>query len=52
MSVKLKSITEKSWLVIGDTEDTRIGLLTEIRDQYVLMVEAMFLLPVRILRAI
>ena len=38
MSVKLKPITEKSWLVLGDTEDTRIGLLTEIRDQYVLMV--------------
>lgn len=38
MSVKLKSITEKSWLVLGDTEDSRIGLLTEIRDQYVLMV--------------
>lgn len=38
MSIKLKPITEKSWLVLGDTEDTRIGLLTEIRDQYVLMV--------------
>ena len=38
MSVKLKFITEKSWLVLGDTDDTRIGLLTEIRDQYVLMV--------------
>lgn len=38
MSVKLKTITEKSWLVIGDTEDVRIGLLTEIRNQYVLMV--------------
>ena len=38
MSIKLKPITEKSWLVLGDTEDTRIGLLTEIRDKYVLMV--------------
>lgn len=39
MSVKLKPITETSWLVIGDTEDIRIGLLTEIRNQYVLMVK-------------
>ena len=39
MSVKLKPITETSWLVIGDTEDNRIGLLTEIRNQYVLMVK-------------
>lgn len=38
MSVKLKLITEKSWLVLGDTDENRIGLLTEIRDQYVLMV--------------
>ena len=38
MSIKLKPITEKSWLVINDTEETRIGLLTEIRDQYTLMV--------------
>lgn len=38
MSIKLKPITEQSWLVINDTEDTRIGLLTEIRDQYTLMV--------------
>lgn len=38
MSVKLKPITEKSWLVLGDTDDSRIGLLTEIRDQYTLMV--------------
>lgn len=37
MSVKLKPITETSWLVLGDTEETRIGLLTEIRDRYVLM---------------
>jgi len=39
MSVKLKPITETSWLVIGDTEDTRIGLLSEVRNQYVLMVK-------------
>jgi hypothetical protein len=39
MTVKLKPITETSWLVIGDTEDTKIGLLTEIRDQYILMVK-------------
>jgi hypothetical protein len=39
MTVKLKSITETSWLVLGDTDDTRIGLLTEIRDRYVLMVK-------------
>jgi hypothetical protein len=38
MSFKLKPITEKSWLVLNDTEDNRVGLLTEIRDQYVLMV--------------
>jgi len=38
MSIKLKPITEKSWLVLGDTDENRIGLLTEIRDQYVLMV--------------
>lgn len=37
MSVKLKSITSTSWLVLGDTEETRIGLLTEVRDEYVLM---------------
>lgn len=39
MTVKLKPITETSWLVIGDTDDTKIGLLTEIRDNYVLMVK-------------
>lgn len=38
MSFKLKPITEKSWLVLSDTEENRVGLLTEIRDQYVLMV--------------
>lgn len=39
MTVKLKPITETSWLVIGDTEETKIGLLTEIRNEYVLMVK-------------
>ena len=39
MTVKLKPITESSWLVIGDSEETRIGLLTEIRSEYVLMVK-------------
>jgi len=37
MSTRLKTITEKSWLVLSDTDDTRIGLLTEVRDQYILM---------------
>lgn len=39
MSVKLKPITETSWLVLGDTEEVRIGLLSEVRNQYVLMVK-------------
>ena len=39
MTVKLKPITETSWLVLGDTDDTRIGLLTEIRDNYILMAQ-------------
>jgi hypothetical protein len=38
MSFKLKPITEKSWLVLNDADENRVGLLTEIRDQYVLMV--------------
>jgi hypothetical protein len=37
MSVKLKPITETSWLVIGDTDDNKIGLLTKLRDEYILM---------------
>jgi hypothetical protein len=37
MTIKLKPITETSWLVIGDADDIRIGLLTEIREKYVLM---------------
>lgn len=37
MTVKLKPITETSWLVLGDTDDTRVGLLTEIRNEYILM---------------
>lgn len=39
MTVKLKTITETSWLVIGDTEDTRIGLLTTARNEYTLMLK-------------
>jgi len=39
MTVKLKTITPTSWLVIGDTDETRIGLLTEIREQYILMAQ-------------
>lgn len=39
MTVKLKPITTTSWLVLGDTEDIRIGLLSEIRDNYILMVK-------------
>lgn len=39
MSINLKPITETSWLVLGDTDETRIGLLTEIRNQYVLMAQ-------------
>lgn len=37
MSVKLKPITSTSWLVLGDTEDIKLGLLTEIKNQYILM---------------
>jgi hypothetical protein len=37
MSTHLKPITETSWLVIGDAADINIGLLTEIRSEYVLM---------------
>jgi len=39
MTIKLKPITETSWLVIGDSDDIKVGLLTEIRDQYILMVK-------------
>ncbi len=39
MSIKLKPITETAWLVLGDTDEIRIGLLTEIRNQYVLMIK-------------
>lgn len=39
MSVRLKPLTETSWLVLGDTDDTRIGLLTEMREQYILMAQ-------------
>lgn len=37
--IKLKPITETSWLVIGDTEETKIGLLTEMRHEYILMIK-------------
>jgi hypothetical protein len=37
MTVKLKTITETAWLVLTDNDDTRVGLLTEIRDNYILM---------------
>jgi hypothetical protein len=39
MSVRLKPITETSWLVLGDTDETRVGLLTEIHEKYVLMAQ-------------
>lgn len=39
MTVKLKPITPSSWLVLGDTEEVRIGLLTEVRNQYTLMLK-------------
>ena len=39
MTIKLKPITDTSWLVIGDSDDTRIGLLSEVRNQYTLMVK-------------
>lgn len=39
MTIKLKTITDTSWLVLGDTDETRIGLLSEVRSQYVLMVK-------------
>lgn len=39
MSIKLKPITSNSWLVLNDTDETRIGLLTEIREQYILMAQ-------------
>lgn len=38
MSVKLKEITDKSWLVLGDAEEYKIGLLTQIKDQYTLTI--------------
>ena len=37
--MKLKEITKTSWLVLGDTDDIRIGLLTEIQNNYVLMAQ-------------
>lgn len=41
MSTKLKAITDTSWLVISDTDETRIGLLTRSIDAYVLMVKGL-----------
>lgn len=38
MPVKLKTITENSWLVTGVTGGINIGLLTELRNQYTLMI--------------
>jgi hypothetical protein len=39
MTVRLKTITNTSWLVIGDSEDVRLGLLTESRQKYILMIK-------------
>jgi len=39
MTFKLKTITTTSWLVINSTDDSRVGLLTEIQNKYVLMVK-------------
>lgn len=39
MSIKLKAITETSWLVLGDMDGNRIGLLSQMRNQYILMVK-------------
>jgi len=37
MTTKLKPITETSWLVINDLDETRVGLLSKVRDKYILM---------------
>jgi hypothetical protein len=39
MTVRLKPITENSWLVLGDTDDLRIGLLNEIQNKYILTIK-------------
>ena len=39
MSIKLKTITENTWLVLGDSEDVRIGLLSEMHNEYTLMLK-------------
>ena len=39
MTTRLKPITPTSWIVINDIDENRIGLLTEIRNQYILMVK-------------
>lgn len=35
--VKLKKITEKSWIVVGESNETKIGLLTELMSKYTLL---------------
>lgn len=37
MSIKLKKITDKSWIVLEDANDSKLGLLTQIMEQYTLM---------------
>lgn len=39
MSIRLKPITETSWLVISDVDGNRIGLLSQLRNQYTLMIK-------------
>jgi hypothetical protein len=38
--VKLKTITPSSWLVLTDDNSDRVGLLTESRNQYILMIKS------------
>lgn len=37
MTLKLKPITESSWLILDDTDSIRVGLLTESRGKFTLM---------------
>lgn len=39
MAIRLKPITETSWLVLSDTEE-RVGLLTSLRDKFTLMISS------------
>jgi len=39
MAIRLKPITETSWLVLSDS-DERVGLLTVLRDKYTLMIKS------------